>query len=453
MTSQPHQNIKQAIVAILTLSGKRTQGTGFVLGKEGLIATCAHVVEGVLGTTPADGTELKVRFTATGRLATAIVKLEWYRAVDAEDIALLVLTGPLPPEISVLPTAPAAGSVGHRIRSFGYPDYDTYDGLGAVGLVVEQVTQNGVPRLQLESTQITHGYSGGPIWDVEVGAVVGQVVSGLKPDAMDRHAQTAFATPIELLLGLVGRAARVRQPFEPETVPVPAGYFSMGSLPGEGAEHERDQHKLYLPDFSISRTPITNESYAHFLGEARHSPPPGWLGNKPPAGKERHPVVNVSWFDAVAYCTWLSGKTDWGYRLPTEAEWEKAARGDDGRLYPWGNTWDENRCNCGRQSKGTKPVDNYPDAASPYGCLDMVGNVREWTSTLWGEDLAQSTFPYPYDPSDGREDQEDRKGHRVIRGSSYGDRVERHRCAARSWYAPDNKNRKRGFRVVLDLPG
>ncbi len=101
--------------------------------------------------------------------------------------------------------------------------------------------------------------------------------------------------------------------------------------------------------------------------------------------KEDHPVVNVTWHDAVAYCKWLAGVTGKAYRLPSEAEWEKAARGTDGRIYPWGDEWHRMRCNAsGGKRGGTTRVGNYsPLGDSPYGCADMVGNVCEWTRSLY----------------------------------------------------------------------
>ena len=114
-----------------------------------------------------------------------------------------------------------------------------------------------------------------------------------------------------------------------------------------------------------------------------------------PAGKEDHPVVNVSWKDAVAFCRWLSQASGKTIRLPTEAEWEKAARGDDGRIYPWGDEPPTKElCNFSNNVGDTTPVGQYPAGASLCGALDMAGNVWEWTGSLYG--------PYPYQVEDGR---------------------------------------------------
>ncbi len=248
---------------------------------------------------------------------------------------------------------------------------------------------------------------------------------------------------------LLGQAVTPPQPYEPETILIPAGPFLMGSLPAEGgADVERPQHEVTLPAYAIGRYPVTNAQYAVFLKQAKYSPPRGWLGPKAPPGKEQHPVVNVSWYDAVAYCDWLRVQSTRPYRLPTEAEWEKAARGTDGRVYPWGNVWADGRCH--HHSDTTAPVNAHPEGASPFGCLDMAGNVREWTSTLWGSDYQTPEYPYPYQAEDGREDTAAGTAvYRIVRGSAYVDDQARHRCAARAWYAPDNKNKHRGFRITI----
>jgi formylglycine-generating enzyme required for sulfatase activity len=159
--------------------------------------------------------------------------------------------------------------------------------------------------------------------------------------------------------------------------------ISYGS--NEGSEDEKPPHKVYLDAFYISRCPVTNAEYKKFVDATGRDVPfakEDWA--KPynwdkktrnyPNDKANHPVVLVSWYDAVEYCIWA------GVRLPTEAEWEKAARGTDGRTYPWGNGWDQNLCN-NRTSpyEDTVPVGSYPRGASPYGVMDMAGNAWEWT--------------------------------------------------------------------------
>ena len=144
--------------------------------------------------------------------------------------------------------------------------------------------------------------------------------------------------------------------------------------------------------------------------------------------------MNISWHDTLAYCQWLSAVTGKPISLPSEAQWEKAARGDkDRREYPWGEQFDAARCNCAELGIGdTTPVGIFPDGASPYGCLDMAGNVWEWTRSAWAD--------YPYDPRDGRErlDAGDDVA-RVLRGGSFDDGARVVRCGLRLRYSPDNQ--------------
>jgi formylglycine-generating enzyme required for sulfatase activity len=241
--------------------------------------------------------------------------------------------------------------------------------------------------------------------------------------------------------------------FEPETVLVPAGVFLMGSLEdGAVPADETPQHQVELRACRIGKYPVINEQYTEFVKQARHPAPrkAGWFGQRPPQEQLDHPVVGVTWYDALAYCRWLSDKTGRVYRLPTEAEWEKAARGADGRLYPWGEAWDPEHCNC--TSAQTTPVTAHPAGASPYGCYDLVGNVWEWTSTLWGGDWKSADYAYPYRADDGRENLEAGADvHRLFRGGSFADEVAQLRCAARRWYAPDHADSTRGFRVALEI--
>lgn len=242
--------------------------------------------------------------------------------------------------------------------------------------------------------------------------------------------------------------------WEPEMLLIPAGEFLMGSDPQKDRSafrNEQPQHTLHLPGYYLAKTPLTNAQYATFVEATSHKPPRHWEGGQPPKGKEDHPVVNVSWHDAIAYCRWLSEATGRPYRLPSEAEWEKGARGTDGRIYPWGDHWDERLCNTWEGRKeDTAPVDAHPKGASPYGLLDMAGNVWEWTTSLWGENWQQLTFTYPYDQSDGRENQEaDDHVLRVLRGGSANDSQRFVRCALRYWFYPNFKKYYLGFRVVV----
>jgi formylglycine-generating enzyme required for sulfatase activity len=231
----------------------------------------------------------------------------------------------------------------------------------------------------------------------------------------------------------------------------------MGSQPGEGiTAHETPLHQVDLPAYRIGRYPVTNRQYAVFLKQERRQEVPDkrvWMLREPPADKLDHPVVGVSWHDARTYCDWLFRQTGRRYRLPTEAEWEKAARGAKGWHYPWGDDWEDGRCH--HSSDRTQPVTASPEGASAYGCCEMLGNVQEWTSTLWGSDPKATAFPYPYRVNDGREDLEAEQRlpvvYRVHRGGSYRDDRSKLRCSARGYAAPTSMIGWRGFRVVLDV--
>jgi serine/threonine-protein kinase len=191
-----------------------------------------------------------------------------------------------------------------------------------------------------------------------------------------------------------------------EMVYVPAGTFVIGDTHGDGEDDERPTHPITLPAFWLDRTEVTNAQFAHFARFTRDAREVKRETGVTEGGKDRYPVVNVPWRAALAYCRWA------GKRLPTEAEWEYAARGSAGRKYPWGNTWDERNARFAGNhgSQGAAPVGSYPAGASPFGALDMAGNVWEWVSTLY--------MPYPYLASDGRENLSI-QGRHVLRGGSW----------------------------------
>jgi formylglycine-generating enzyme required for sulfatase activity len=250
----------------------------------------------------------------------------------------------------------------------------------------------------------------------------------------------------------------VPQPFEPELIHIPAGEFLMGSDPSKDKYADKDeqpQHRLQLPEYYITKAPVTNAQYLAFVQATDHRAPEHWEKGNSPKSKEEHPVVSVSWYDAMAYCRWLTKATGKAYRLPSEAEWEKAARGTDGPIYLWGDELpDENRCNFADNVKDTTRVGQYsPQGDSPYGCVDMAGNVWEWTLSLWGKERKVPDFRYPYDPVDGREDLKASDDIlRVLRGGSFGDSGGDVRCACRGRSSPHGRHYGVGFRVIV-APG
>lgn len=245
-----------------------------------------------------------------------------------------------------------------------------------------------------------------------------------------------------------------RQPFEPETILIPAGPFKMGSSRSEDVEHgDWLLTEVDLDEYAIGQYPVTNEQYARFVDDKHHDRRPqgfGWSFIRPPRNKLNHPVVGITFFDAWAYCMWLFEKTGRHYRLPTEAEWEKAARGDrDERRYPWGDTLTAEHCDfVGSQ---TDPVDAYPEGQSPYGCFDMLGNIYEWTCTRWDEDgrKAQARAGCRVEPP---EEAEMSAGVlRVCKGGPTQSGAFRLGCSVRSRFAPNSRHPNIGFRVVEDF--
>ncbi len=250
-------------------------------------------------------------------------------------------------------------------------------------------------------------------------------------------------------------------------VEIPAGPFLMGSDEERdplAKDYELRQHEITLPRYFIGRYPVTVAQFREFVRERSDN-----LAEKVSLdGLSNHPVVNVSWYDVLDYCAWLTRQLcqwkgtpeplatliqheGWVATLPSEAEWEKAARGVDGRIYPWGSKPDPSRDNCRDTGIGTtSAVGCFPSGASPYGIVDLSGNVWEWTRSLWGPDFAKPVFAYPYRPNDGRESQgtPDRIL-RVVRGGAVHDGQESVRCAYRDRDLPISRVGGIGFRVVV----
>lgn len=224
---------------------------------------------------------------------------------------------------------------------------------------------------------------------------------------------------------------------------VPAGEFLMGSSDADkqAFDNEKPQHTVYLNAFWIDKFEVTNALYKKCV-DARKCPAPqdgtsytrrSYYGN---SQFDNYPVINVSWDDATRYCAWA------GKNLPTEAEWEKAARGTDGRIYPWGNIFDKNLLNSWEGGKGdTTAVGSYPNGASPYGAMDMAGNVWEWVADWYDVNY--------YKSSPARNPKNETTGqYHVVRGGSWYDSQDLVRAAFRTYYEVDNWAHPLGFRCV-----
>ena len=216
---------------------------------------------------------------------------------------------------------------------------------------------------------------------------------------------------------------------------VPAGEITIGSPPREGDADEHPAHKVFLAGYWIGKTEVTFEQYDRFCAETKRekAADEGW-------GRGKRPAIYVSWNDAVDFCSWLGKKTGLGFRLPSEAEWEKAAR----NRYPWGvQPPDGNLANFNKDHMMTRPVGSYPQGASFCGALDLAGNVWEWTSDWYDPGYYQnSPRENPQGPESGAE--------RVVRGGSWANGAILVRAANRSSEKPESKLNILGFRLALD---
>lgn len=228
-----------------------------------------------------------------------------------------------------------------------------------------------------------------------------------------------------------------------EMVRIPAGEFIMGS--DSRLSDEGPQHRAYLDDYGIDKYEVTNLQYQAFIEETGRRSPGHFRNRTYPSGKADHPVTFVSWFDARDYCHWA------GKRLPTEQEWEKAARGSEGRIFPWGDKFGIELANTPvrwealKRQGDTTPVGAFPGGVSSYGLYDMSGNVWEWTSSWY---LAY--------PGNDHKSENFGKIYKVLKGGSWWD-CSFYRCGIsaptfnRSFFNPRVKNSSFGFRCAMDV--
>jgi len=241
-----------------------------------------------------------------------------------------------------------------------------------------------------------------------------------------------------------------------ELVEVAAGWFWMGW--DEGHPGERPRHRIWVDEFAIARWPVTNAEYGPYLATTGAAPPPWW--HDPRFDQPAQPVVGVNWFEAVAFCAWLSAEHTTMFRLPFEAEWEKAARGEDGRIFPWGNQpAGLSRANFGRTGLSgpvrDRPerlllypplisVDRYENAVSPYGLYQTIGNVAEWVADWYDQDYYK-TAPdrNPKGPETGTQ--------KAFRGGGWMDSTTTMRVAMRNGTDPNTKINWLGFRCARSV--
>ncbi|MDX1522163.1 MAG: formylglycine-generating enzyme family protein, partial [Anaerolineae bacterium] len=242
---------------------------------------------------------------------------------------------------------------------------------------------------------------------------------------------------------------------------IPAGDFLMGADRAKetrAPENEQPLHRVSLAGYYLGKHPITNAQYGAFVEATGYQGHEKWdvrgiwilAGVRYPTGDRNHPATYVSWVDAMAFCNWLSEESGYLVRLPTEAGWEKAARGIDGRVYPWGNDWDYKRLNTiYNQPDSVTAVGSYsPHGDSPYGLTDMAGNVWEWCADWYNESVyrerAGNLVVNPTGPADG-----DR---RVVRGGSWSNDRIAARTTFRNRLDPHSRLNNTGFRVALIKP-
>ena len=233
--------------------------------------------------------------------------------------------------------------------------------------------------------------------------------------------------------------AKTEKPPAPAKIPgmvyIPAGEFIMGS--NERWDDESPEHIASTDAYYIDLYEVTNQDYKKFVEAAKREAPYHWPEGKIPEGMAKHTVVYVSWFDARDYCKWA------GKRLPTEQEWEKASRGEDGFTYPWGHEWSLDKSNNPyKHSTGTEPVGSYPEGKSPYGLYDMSGNVWEWVDSYY--------LPHPGNTVHRAEYGKDK---RILKGGSWFDCLS-YGCGLsaptfnRSFFTPEVRNNSFGFRCA-----
>jgi formylglycine-generating enzyme required for sulfatase activity len=448
--------------------GTANVGTGFIvrLDKEAVyIVTAAHVVAG--------DTHPKVEFFTKRNLPVTAEVLGLEGDDEVRGLALLVVKGSeiLPKGLTALSLAGAARLTGGEdIMVIGFPR-----NAGPWAVVKGNISSRQGRDIYF-SPSVDSGHSGGPIVQGgKVGGVVGAGDQSVGRGVIARSVQDyveGFGITAQESTGSSSSSvssAPVLPPPVAEAKPaprqqmqgreitgrdaapmvlIPAGEFWMGSPDGEGAKHEHPRHQIYLDAFYMDKFEVTVSRYAEFV-RATDSAKPEDLDQ---ADLSRHgnlPVVSVDWQSAKAYCEWA------GKRLPTEAEWEKAARGTDGRIYPWGNEpptaklanfgyWDW-KLFSNSYDKFLTAVNNYEAGKSPFGLHHMAGNAWEWTADWYDEQYySKSPVRNPKGSSSGK--------YRVMRGGSWFGIPDEVRSSNRWWAAPTGRNGLIGFRCARDVP-
>jgi formylglycine-generating enzyme required for sulfatase activity len=448
-----------SIVPVLSAGGPSSAGTGFVVNPDGYLLTCEHVVR--------NADKIKVTLGAKTWDAAVI-------SVDkVHDLALIQIPAK---GLTALPLSNSnAIEVGQEARAFGYPlSFDLGEDIKVTRGTVAGISMRDAQKIIQIDAAVNAGNSGGPLVN-EKSEVIGVVnakmidvkvtnvgfsvpINYAKPllqaegikfteegtkEKLDGPALVKQVLPSFALITVWNKAILINPKDVSEMVLVPAGEFLMGSADTDkdAQENEKPQHKAYLDTYYIYKTEVTVSQYRKFCEATKRKMP------QEPSYKwqETHPIVNVSWNEAKVYAIWA------GVMLPTEMQWEKAARGTDGRIYPWGNEWEKSKCanrlNSGENDTqtGTHPVGSFPEGASPYGILDMVGNVLEWCENRYDDNY------YKITPTKNPIGSVSRDG-RVLRGGSWYGNINNCRGAFRGVNYPYYGSYSLGFRCVLPVP-
>jgi len=435
--AQTIDELKAGVVKITaTVAGQQRVGTGFIVrieDKTAYIVTASHVVEGAA---------LTVNFFPNPDKDYAGTTRNM-QGGNTKGLAVIKVQGPLPEGIRSLVLASSFEVKGGESATvIGFRRSPSIQWGVLQGILTGQTGGD----LIVSGVGANEGNSGGPI-------LVNEKVVGVMTEVLD---DIGYAVPASITqIILKGWGVRVEQGISkgegvvssdsgksdgmPDALPkeitgkdgapmvlVPAGEFTMGSPEGVGEGDEHPQHTVNLKAFYIDQNEVTVERYNRFMTQTNRRQPEYWEEVAMyQDSQNQKPIVGIDWKDALTYCEWA------GKRLPTEAEWEKAARGTEGLEYPWGNRFDPAKCNFVDSDVGTKSVLKYKKGVSPFGCFDMAGNVWEWCASGFDQ--------YP--------------NQRVLRGGAWhnlpGTLL---RSSNRTGSNTGNRSNNIGFRLAQDTP-
>ncbi len=423
---QIFQTYNDSVVKVVTNDGS---GSGFFVKNGLLVATCYHVIKGA--------TSIEVQGTRGEKWQVGFVYLD--KDSDAAILKLADDSGrkPIPfGDFTKLSTGDDLSIIGNPL---GFLDQSL-----TTGIVSARRNDGNVDLIQTTAA-ISPGSSGSPVLNafgqfvgfVSFHFTEGQSLNMAVSSSVIVNLSGTLQQPISEFFGIEYLKPKLKPERKVKTklskkgnvelMLVPEGSFWMG---------EKPYRQVYLDSFWIGKNDVTVAQFRAYCEESGYKY--DWNKYKPDWGwKDNHPMVNVSWDEARAYCRWAGGD------LPTEAQWEKAARGEDGREYPWGNTYDISKL-WSFNSKGAKlstaPVGSFPSGASPYGCLDMAGNVWQWCLDWYG-DYDSNATRNPTCPGFGEG--------RVLRGGGWDDYGPGNdRSASRLSFGPAYRSNYYGFRLA-----